>query len=554
MHPLSRIVTLSLMLSIPTLAVAGAEEFPVAAPITAVTVFPDRAEVTRSLSLALPAGQHVVVVDGLPGNLLTDSLRVTGSAEGELAIGAFELLPHFASELLDDEERALTTELDGLRDRQRELDDNIGGARLQLNFLNALAQEVPLRSTQPPPEGGVIDPAVWRDTLALLGSGTTEAQRIIRQAEIERRTLQADIRRIQSRLAQIRTGRRHGYQARINLTGTQPTEARLSLGYQLGGASWRPLYDARLDSDSGSLELVQMGEVTQRTGEDWSNVALSLSTARPSIGAQAPELDSWFIDFAPPPAPAATAKIARDIVIGAEQEDAATRGAGEPGSARAPLGEIPASVVASDFAAVYRIAGTASLAADNRPQRFTITRRNFDAALSVRSVPKLAERAYLFAKLAYSGEEPLLAGPTSVFRDGAFIGNAALALTRPGEVIDMSFGVDDRVAVSYRLAKGERSREGLISKDRRIERRYLITVTNHHQRPISVTLVDQLPVPRDERIEVELLDDATPPSATDFEDRSGVLAWVRDYAPGESRTLRFGYAVSYPEEEKVPGF
>jgi hypothetical protein len=111
----------------------------------------------------------------------------------------------------------------------------------------------------------------------------------------------------------------------------------------------------------------------------------------------------------------------------------------------------------------------------------------------------------------------------------------------------MSFGVDDRVAVSYRLAKGERSREGLISKDRRIERRYLITVTNHHQRPISVTLVDQLPVPRDERIEVELLDDATPPSATDFEDRSGVLAWVRDYAPGESRTLRFGYAVSYPE-------
>ena len=52
------------------------------------------------------------------------------------------------------------------------------------------------------------------------------------------------------------------------------------------------------------MSLAQLGQVQQRTGEDWTGVALTLSTAQPSVGAVLPELDSWFVQVAQPSSPA----------------------------------------------------------------------------------------------------------------------------------------------------------------------------------------------------------------------------------------------------------
>ena len=67
-------------------------------------------------------------------------------------------------------------------------------------------------------------------------------------------------------------------------------------------------------------------------------------------------------------------------------------------------------------------------------------------------------------------------------------------------------------------------------------------------------MLDQLPVPRDEAIEVELLRGSTQVSERDVEKRKGVLEWRGVYEPGETRTIKFGYAVTYPDGQAVPGF
>ena len=114
--------------------------------------------------------------------------------------------------------------------------------------------------------------------------------------------------------------------------------------------------------------------------------------------------------------------------------------------------------------------------------------------------------------------------------------------------------VDDAIDIDYRLDTGGRSSEGIISSYRREERRFLIDATSHHATPIGLTILDQLPVPQDERIEVEMLDDTTPPTVTDDDDRRGVLAWTRTLAPGENMKLMFGYAVTWPEDLRIDGF
>ncbi len=412
---------------------------------------------------------------------------------------------------------------------------------------------------------GRFDPEALGQALGLLGRGAAEAFEAIRTVEVDKRALARKIDLVQRRLDKVRTGRKASLVARVNLETERPVAARLELTYQVPGASWRPLYDARLDTESGATQLVQIGEVRQGTGEDWSDVRLTLSTARPSVSARLPELDSWFIDFAYPgrydgkrkrDKNEAELSLLRNALKQSMEApngslDEATTVPG--GDSRAAEPQI-ARVVASEFAAAYRIPGAVNVPSDNEPHKFVVSERAFDAKLAVHTVPKIAPQAYLTATIVYDGAAPILPGPVSVFRDGAFVGTSAMAMLRPGEEVTLSFGVDDKVRVDYRLETGQRSSEGLITKHLRLERRYLIAVTNHHARAMDIAVLDQLPVPRDAAIEVALLRGSTKASERDVDQRRGVLAWRHSYQPGETRTIKFGYAVTYPDSQAVPGF
>ncbi len=383
-------------------------------------------------------------------------------------------------------------------------------------------------------EGG-FDPELLGQALGLLGRGAAEAFEAIRNAEIDGRALARKIDLVQRQLGKVRTGRTATLVARVNLETEYPAEVRLELTYQLPGASWRPLYDARLDTENGATQLVQIGEVRQGTGEDWTNVRLTLSTARPSVSARLPELDSWVIDFTHPGLYDDKRKRNKNEAESSVLREALKQSMKSPhasldeaaavtgGTSRAAEPSI-ARVVAGEFAAAYRIPGTVNVPSDNEPHRFVVSERAFEAQLAIHAVPKIAPLAYLTAAIVYDGTTPILPGPVSVFRDGAFVGTSAIPMLRPGEEVTLSFGVDDKVQVDYRLETGQRSSEGLFNKHLRLERRYLIEVTNHHARAMEIAVLDQLPVPRDAAIEVALLRGSTQVSERDVAQRKGVLA------------------------------
>jgi uncharacterized protein (TIGR02231 family) len=535
-------------------AVAAAAVVETAGRIEAVTVFPDRAEVTRTLQVSLPAGESTVHVPGLPAGLIEQSLRVSGLGDGDFQIGSVRSKKQFAEQVVQDKERRLNDEIEALQDRRRALVDRIAAFRVQLDFIAKIGKEAP-RTAHEELVRGEMKPEAWQKAWALLGSGVAEALEGIRLAEVEQRDLDAKIERKQRELSQVRTGQRATVTASVNLEVGQPGELRLALSYQLPGASWHPLYDARLDSEAGAVGLTQFGQVRQRTGEDWRGVTLTLSTARPAVSAQMPDLGTWFVDFMQVYPVGGEGFGDATGVSGLVREDALEA------PARKAEAEVPedsrlqvAELRSAEFAAEYVIPGLAEVPSDHAPHKFAIRETTLEAGLAVRVVPKVAAQGYITAEVEHPGEDPLLPGTVNLFRDGAFVGTGALPLLRPGEEHRFSFGVDDKVRVDYRLVEGERSREGLINKARRSERRYRTEIANHHARPIEITVLDNLPVPRDERIKVELLDDTTPPSERDFEEHKGVLAWSGTYDPAEEREILFGYAVTYPEGESLPGF
>ena len=59
--------------------------------ITSVTVFPNMAQVTRTLEPVLQPGDHTLLLDHLPLKLLRDSVRIIGDANGEMTIGSVDV-------------------------------------------------------------------------------------------------------------------------------------------------------------------------------------------------------------------------------------------------------------------------------------------------------------------------------------------------------------------------------------------------------------------------------------------------------------------------------
>jgi uncharacterized protein (TIGR02231 family) len=522
---------------------ALADSIEAEAPIAAVTVYPDRAEILRVAELELPAGTHLVRIVGLPGGLIAESLRVEAAADSTLRIGAVEARPQLLSEAATPAERALAAAIRDLERRLRELDDRIRTNRIKLDLITGIGSRVAAHV-----EGELAarlpDPDSWERTWNKLGAGAEWVLGEIREAELARPNFEAELELRQRELAQVRTGQRASLEAAIGVEAQAATRARLELRYQVPGAGWRPLYEARLDSEAGRVTLVQRGEVTQGTGEAWADVELTLSTARPGAEARMPEIEPWWVDIQevrPLPAPSTVAR------------DAAKAEASEEAGA-APATPIMAELVASEIAASYRVPALASVAADRAPKLFTLSERELPVRLEARTTPKLAPTAFLYATGAFPGPEPALPGPLLLFRDGAFGGRGELPLTRPGETLALPFGADERIAVAYRQETGLRSSEGIFNRERRLERRYRIEVTNRHGVMLPITVIDQLPVPQDERIRVELLGDTSPPTNRDPDGRLGVLEWTYDYNPGEQRLIRLGFAVRHPEDQQITGF
>src|SRR5262252_8311668 len=369
---LTRMGILSLFTTLVPCGALFAADLPASAPIKAVTVFPDRAEVTRVVDVELPAGATTLVIDNLPASLFPESLRVSGEGGKDVVIGSVETKPVYADAIVSEQERQLQAQIVDLQDRRHAAEDRIASLQVQLDFIATIGRDMPTTANQEIQRGS-MDPAKWQAAWTAMSGGAAEAHAGMRAAEIEMRDIDTKIAKLQQELAQIQTGRSATVSARINLEAGAAEGATLRLSYQLPDATWQPLYDARLDSEAGKMSLAQLGQVQQRTGEDWTGVALTLSTAQPSVGAALPELDSWFVQVAQPEL---NGEMRRDVGAAGAPATSEPQNMADMDELQKEkddkLTQVKAQLVASEFSAEYRIPGTANVPSDAAPHKFAI--------------------------------------------------------------------------------------------------------------------------------------------------------------------------------------
>ncbi len=515
---------------------------PASAAVESVTVFPDRATVTRTVEIDIDAGSGGLVESGLPTGLSRDSLRLSARGPDGLRLGAYRIETVRGSERVSARARELESRLQALRDERDVIDDVIEARELQLSLLRSLAGGAGQGDDKLGIEG-------WDRALETIGTGAADVLAERRRHNLERRELEQRIERLERELADLGQQQRDSLELHLAWESERPGSAEFTIEYTVPGAAWRPVYEWRLDTGASALEIVQFAEVRQRTGEDWSDAELELSLARPSAGGRLPDISSWWIDVQPP-----------------EQEQALDR-ARVTGS-RAEMGEMAfsapqaadaqwdaAELVGGEYTQAWRVPGRASVAADNQPHRFRLDDHQMEVSLSARTVPSRQLAAWLFAEGVYEAEAALPPGAVTLYQDRTLVGQTRFAGVAPGGELASSFGLDDRISVDYELLRDDRATEGMLRKSNILTRAHRIRVRNGHSRPIELTVFDAMPVPRDERIEVALTDATTRPDRRDVDDRPGVLAWDRQLPAGEDLELTVGYRLSFPQDiEGVQGW
>ncbi len=604
-------------------AFAGAAPIATTSTVSAVTVYADRAVVTRHTHIELPAGPSELTFEKLPESLVDASLQVAGTGTANASI--LDVAAHltYVDTSADPKEKILEDALTELRKDDRALADRSTALAHEFALLGQI-ENVALA----PAADGKTSRLAFADWEGLIAFSDKNAGRLAesqRQLDKEITAKAAQIAVKEAELRDLRGNRvaRKSYKTvTVRLNAAKAGALDLALTGALPNASWTPVYDARLHTDTHLVDLAYFGLVRNATGEDWNDVALTLSTARPALGGSSVEPSPWILDVLRPvvvPAPRQarggrggsagpggggggfgggagggqgrgqgqlsqqlalsnnSAIISRpEIVTTSNQPAMIFVGGQNAQDLSTALGDAEtagwsnAAVDLGATSATFKVADPVTLQGDNTPRRVAIITKPLPAQLQYQSVPRNAETAFLSAYITNKTDYPLLTGALNVFLDDNFVAASRLAsTTMPDERFQLALGADEGIAIKRTVIPPFKEEAGFTGKTRRVTYETQYTVTNNKKSPQRVMFKDVLPVSRDEKIQVTLVEPAArdvlkpediivpgqlpKPGITKEED--GRIVWRADIGPGKAneKKFTFKFTVEYPNDVTVSG-
>lgn len=544
---------------------ASAADFAATSHIDHVTVYPQGADVTRVTEVALPAGEHRIILADLPATIDPRSIRVEGEGSVPLEIASVDTKSQYVDQAARDaEQKAIEKQIALLGDERSALDQAISDANQQRSFLIGLSdrQLLPQSSTE---NVKGIDVTQLAGLLDLVGTRLAALAKTIQDAQLRQRDIDDKVNELNIKLGSLAPTDSYRTETVVNVATTAEMKGVLRVSYRLQGAGWSPYYDARLaTSDSGPahLELVRRAEVVQNTSESWENVSLTLSTTRPNGTTAAPDLGEEELmarmeydkqlraEAAAPVAAAPAVPESMADELGAVGGNFATLERKKEGAPK-PARQLQAVTELAGFQANFVIPGRVTVDNTGQAKKVRISSDEQDAKLVVETVPMLDASAYLTASFTVKGEGPLLPGAANLYRDGVFVGQGGLPLLNAGEEATLGFGADDLVKVERKEVKKSIGEEGLLTSSNVEERAWDITIKNLHKGKVTVHVLDRMPFSATENIEVEMLPGMTPPTEKDYKKRRGVLSWSLDAGAGSETVIKTGYRVTWPQDMRI---
>jgi len=336
-------------------------------------------------------------------------------------------------------------------------------------------------------------------------------------------------------------------QVQVFLEAKASEEVVLKLSYVVSGAAWYPVYDVRVNSVSHEIALTYKAMVSQRTGEDWADVSLQLSTAKPHISGEPPKQGDWFLSrYIPPKYNKKSMQMSAIVASSSINEQEIEE--------EAYMKRESATVDTKAASVVFGVGSKTTVLSDNQAQQVNILERSYKTEFVHIVVPAKSSHAYLKAKITNDSEYPLLKGASNIFMDNHFVAKSNIPFTAPDADFELGLGIDEAVKVEHKTLQNLRKTVGFMKNKVKMHYSYQTVIHNTKKRSIHLTLLNQIPVSNDSDIEVSLLEpvyeeDTDALTKNDF----GHLEWNCVLEAGIEKVFDLKYSLVYPEDAMIIG-
>lgn len=528
--------------------------------VTHVTVYPNSALVTREVEVPEGVGSMELVVTPLPVQTVNSSLYSEGSDGTRVLSTRFRTRP--IKEDTREEVRKLQDQIKLLSAKVQEIDADIATAQQNLQMVTKL-EGFTAANTQHATEKATLN----AETIISLSKHVME-QRAEKSKELvrlqhERQDKQEQIDYATRQLREQTKGEaKTDRDAVIVIEKANRPASKVRLNYLVDAAIWRPQYKFRAGKDEKEPVLVEyLAAVVQQTGEDWTNVNLTLSTAQPMLNAAPPDLR--VLEVAVLPASAINPGFVANNSIPNPPGNRAGGGRGgfQPGQpmAQGQAGgsqaldldnqarnlrqqaaqeynfkkEVNWSALINEAAALEQandlinaedrsLKGIKQIArAANREgpsvtyhlkTRLSVPSRNDEQVLEVtkiemapeyfyKAVPIVSPHVYRLANLTNKSEQVLLPGEATMYQGTDFVGRMNVPLVAIGEQFTVGFGTDPQLQVQRVMVEKNRSMQG---GNQVLKYEYRILLSSYKSAPVALQLWDRLPMAESATVGVTL--------------------------------------------------
>lgn len=502
-----------------------------------VVVYPDRAQVTRVTPVTC-GSRTAIVFENVPPAAVGDSFRARMS-EGTVDGLRAELVRQ--EKVFGEKAEALEKKLEQLNDELRVTDDaltKVEGQRVLASRLREVAEQGlgrELAAEQP-------NVKAWQAALETPLTTNLAAAKQAAELQGKRRVQLRVIDDVRRQLEEVQLGaQKQAFRVEVLVTCPQGRSAQLSLNYLVGGASWTPAYEARAVEASKAVDFATFATVTQATGEDWSAVRLTLSTAVPSQNATPPTMNKLLVGV--------TERAPEKKVLTRRDEFVDTASVATTTSTLSKDTGLVAK--AQGLSVQLEVRDPAKVPGDGAPVRLFVGEVKLSAAFELKVMPKLFPVAFRVAEVSNTGAWPLLPGRVDAFRSTGLVGRYDLERVAQGAPFSLTFGIDDTIRVKRTVVEELKKDQGLFNSKKRFTYVYKFDLANYGKAPVELTVADHLPVAEVNDIDVALTEKTT--AGAQVNKASGVATWKVALKPQEKKTVDFGFRVDVPTSYEMGG-
>lgn len=538
--------------------------------IEKVTVFLQGAQVVRSAPVKIQPGSNDIVFEGVSPNLNTGSLQASG--KGNFVIMGIRYHTEYTPPGVKKENAVpnsliqkieLTQDSLILMDFESEnINYTLAAWTTEKNMLE--------RNKLITGEGKTDSLALFIQAMEYYRKKIHEINQKIVEVKMEQKKMQKRRLALQGRLNELINYKNrlesenvtqafYNYQVIVTVNAKAASTGSVTINYLVNNASWVPTYELRAENSTSPVNLSYKAFITQKTGEDWKDVKLVLSTLNPQRQHAKPTLTPWILRyFQPVRNEAAISNFAMPVlqsvaVTSDNLRDGESEGLTKAKGAR--VLEKDASGISAyttqnvSFSNVeFDIELPYTIPSDGKQHQVTVMEEKIDAQYKHYVVPKMEQETFLMARLTGWERLNLLPGTANIYFQNTIIGATRIDPNTILDTMNISFGRDPSVSVTRKKLKDKEITKVLsnnIEKEIVIE----ITIRNKKDEMVDLQIEDQVPVSAETDVKVKF--DKTTLAGGELNEQSGALTWNIKLNPKESKTITFSYIISYPKDKNL---